>query len=195
MTQTMESATTSISRAFLGSKPRAFTEVRWGFHTTGWQGDCDPLVGVIQHSTTVLCTQTDFSLTNPHIKKSWRALLSGSFGVPSALSLPGQNGRMCHNLFIALDLKYRQAKNSKVDNQREIQDAGNEFNGKKLSFSWKGNKERGESGVGVQGAEAAPTTDLAPAQIPPWSWASQEMFSQYVPDFSHISPQMFSYSI
>lgn len=102
---------------------------------------------------------------------------------------------MCHDLFIALDLKHRQAKNSKADNQREIQHAGNEFNGeKKLSFFWKGNKERGESDVGVRGAEAAPTTDLAPAQIPPWSWASQAMFSQYVPDFSHVGPQMFSFS-
>lgn len=36
--------------------------------------------------------------------------------------------------------------------------------GKKLNFFWKGNKERGDAGVGVRGAEAAPTTDLEPAQ-------------------------------
>lgn len=105
-------------------------------------------------------------------------------------------GRMCHEPFIALKCKQRQSKNSKADDQKEIQGARNKFNGKKeLSFFWKGSKERRESGVGVRGAEAASTTDLAPAQTPRWSWASQAVFSQYVPDFSHISPQMFSFSI
>lgn len=86
MTQTMESATTFISRAFLGSKPRAFSEVSWGFHTNrvaSWLcpvGGCHPA----RHYGLV---------TNPQIKKgqSWRALLSGGFVVPAALSLSGQN--------------------------------------------------------------------------------------------------------
>lgn len=88
---------------------------------------------------------------------------------------------MCLELFIALDLKHRQAKNSKADREKSNMQ-GMSLMGKK------GNKERGESDVGVWGAEAAPTTDLAPAQIPPWNWASQAMFSQYVPDFFPYQP-------
>lgn len=103
----------------------------------------------------VFGTQTDFSLTNPHIKKgqSWRALRSEHSRVECASTLSWPE-----------TLSTDRLRTPKRTTREKSKKKGMSLMGKKLSFFWKGNKERGDSGVGVRGAEAAPTTDLEPAQ-------------------------------
>lgn len=135
MTQTMESAATSISReSFLRFEAQGFhwSDRRLSYNKVpSWlflDGKRHPAwhCGLV-HTNTVLVT----FLWLTHILK--RNCHRGPYFLVALeyLLFHAFQGRMCPEPFIALKCKQRQSQNSKADDQKEIQGARNKFNGKK----------------------------------------------------------------